>query len=79
MAAVTAAMVKELRERTQSGMSDCKNALVQAEGDMAKAVEILQKMGKTKGEKAAGKVAAEGSVTARVNGHVGVVVEHKSG
>jgi elongation factor Ts len=75
MAAITAAMVKELRERTQSGMSDCKNALVQAEGDMAKAVEILQKMGKTKGEKAAGKVAAEGSVTARVNGHVGVVVE----
>jgi len=75
MAAITAAMVKELRERTQSGMSDCKNALVQAEGDMAKAVEILQKMGKAKGDKAAGKVAAEGSVTARVNGHVGVVVE----
>jgi elongation factor Ts len=44
MAEITAAMVKELRERTQSGMSDCKNALG-AEGDMAKAVEILQKKG----------------------------------
>lgn len=75
MASITAAMVKELRERTQSGMSDCKNALVQAEGDMTLAVEILKKMGKTKNDKAAGKVAAEGCVTARVNGNVGVVVE----
>jgi elongation factor Ts len=75
MAAITAAMVKELRERTQAGMSDCKNSLVEADGDMAKAVEILQKKGITKLSKAAGKVAAEGSVTARVTGHVGVVVE----
>ena len=48
MADITAAMVKELRTRTEAGMSDCKNALVQAEGDMAKAVEVLQKMGKAK-------------------------------
>ena len=75
MADITAAMVKELRARTEAGMSDCKNALVQAEGDMAKAVEVLQKMGKAKGAKAAGKIAAEGSVTARVANHVGVVVE----
>lgn len=75
MAEITAAMVKELRTRTEAGMSDCKNALVQAEGDMAKAVEVLQKMGKAKGAKAAGKIAAEGSVTARVDGNVGVVVE----
>lgn len=75
MADITAAMVKELRTRTEAGMSDCKNALVQAEGDMAKAVEVLQKMGKAKGAKAAGKIAAEGSVTARIAKNVGVVVE----
>ncbi len=48
MAEVTAQMVKELRERTQAGMSDCKNALVEASGDMEKAVEIILKKGLAK-------------------------------
>ena len=44
MANITASMVKELRDRTQAGMSDCKNALVEAEGDMDKGVEIILNM-----------------------------------
>jgi len=77
MADITASMVKELRERTQAGMSDCKNALKESEGDMALAVEILQKKGILKGQKAAGKVAAEGAVRAQLSadGTLGVVVE----
>lgn len=62
MADVTAAMVKELRERTQAPMGDCKKALVEAAGDMNKAVEILQKIAGVKTVKAAGKVAADGAV-----------------
>ncbi len=77
MADITASMVKELRERTQAGMSDCKNALKESEGDMAKAVEILQKKGILKGQKAAGKIAAEGAVRAALSadGTLGVAVE----
>jgi elongation factor Ts len=62
MAEVTAAMVKELRERTQAGMSDCKNALVEAGGDMEKAVEIILKKGIVKAAARAGRVATEGEV-----------------
>jgi elongation factor Ts len=62
MADITASMVKELRERTQAGMSDCKNALVEATGDMEKAVEIILKKGLVKAAKTAGKVASEGEV-----------------
>ena len=72
---ISAKMVKELRERSQAGMSDCKNALKEADGDMAKAVEVLQKKGAIKTAKAAGKIAAEGAVSARVEGHLGVVIE----
>ncbi len=75
MAEITVAMVKELRERTQAGMSDCKNALKEADGDMAKAVEVLQKKGAIKTAKAAGKIAAEGAVSALVDGGAGVVIE----
>lgn len=60
------AQVKELRERTQAGMSDCKSALVEAEGDMDKAVEIILKKGLAKSAKRAGSVAAEGVVATRV-------------
>lgn len=56
--------IKELRERTQAGMGDCKKALVEAEGDMEKAVEVILKKGKAKSAKRAGKVAAEGEVRA---------------
>lgn len=59
---ITAAMVKELRERTGSGMMECKKALVDAAGDMEAAVEILRKSGLAKADKKAGRVAAEGLI-----------------
>ena len=58
--AVTAAMVKELRERTGAGMMDCKNALVEAEGDLEQASELLRKAGQAKADKKASRVAADG-------------------
>src|SRR5579859_944779 len=77
MAEITASMVKELRERTQAGMSDCKNALVEAEGDMEKAVEVILKKGLAKAASRAGRVAAEGEVATWVaaDGKRGVMVE----
>lgn len=67
MAAVTPQAIKELRERTQAGMSDCKGALVEADGDMEKAVEIILKKGLAKSAKRAGAVASEGEVRAEVS------------
>jgi len=58
--------IKELRERTQAGMGDCKKALQEADGDMDKAVEVILKKGKAKSAKRAGKVAAEGEVRAEL-------------
>jgi elongation factor Ts len=66
--AVNAQAIKELRERTQAGMSDCKGALEEAAGDMEKAVEIILKKGLAKSAKKAGNVAAEGEVRAAVSG-----------
>ena len=66
MAQVNMAQVKELRERTQAGLADCRSAMVEAEGDMDKAVEIILKKGLAKSAKRAGKVAAEGIVATRV-------------
>ncbi|MBR0457362.1 MAG: elongation factor Ts [Firmicutes bacterium] len=60
--AVTAQMVKELREMTGSGMMDCKKALVEADGDMDQAIEILKEKGLAKAEKKAGRIAAMGLV-----------------
>jgi len=60
--AVTAAMVKELRELSGAGMSACKNALVEASGDMARAVEVLREKGLAAAAKKAGRIAAEGLV-----------------
>jgi elongation factor Ts len=60
--AITAAQVKELRERTGSGMMECKKALVDAGGDMEAAIETLRKTGLAKADKKAGRVAAEGLV-----------------
>ncbi|MBL7249168.1 translation elongation factor Ts [Alloalcanivorax sp. C16-2] len=62
MAAVTAAMVKELRERTGLGMMECKKALVEADGDIEKAIDDLRKSGQAKAAKKAGRTAAEGAV-----------------
>jgi elongation factor Ts len=66
MSGINAQSIKELRERTSAGMSDCKSALVEAEGDMEKAVEIILKKGIVKSAKRAGAVAAEGEVRASV-------------
>lgn len=66
MSGISAQAIKELRERTQAGMSDCKSALVEAEGDMEKAVEIILKKGLAKSVKKAGAVATEGEVRAAV-------------
>jgi elongation factor Ts len=75
--AVNMQLVKELRDRTQAGLNDCKSALAEAEGDMEKAVEVILKKGLAKSAKRAGAVAAEGVVTARVaaDGRSGVIVE----
>jgi len=77
MAEITAQLVKELRERTQAGMADCKNALVEATGDMEKAVEIILKKGLAKSAKRAGAVATEGEVRAAIapDAKSGVLVE----
>ena len=65
--AVTASMVKELRELSGAGMSACKNALVEANGDMARAVEILREKGLAAAAKKAGRIAAEGLVMSAVS------------
>ena len=77
MAAVTASMVKELRERTSAGMMDCKKALVESDGDMEKAIEWLREKGLSQAAKKASRIAAEGAVAQYVNedGSVGVIVE----
>ena len=77
MANITSQMVKELREMTQAGMMDCKKALVEADGDMDKAVEWLREKGLAAAAKKAGRIAAEGVVASYVSddAKVGVVVE----
>ncbi len=77
MAAVTAAMVKELREMTGAGMMDCKKALASTDGDMEKAVDFLREKGLATAQKKAGRIAAEGIVTTCVvdGGKKAVVVE----
>jgi elongation factor Ts len=60
--AVTAAMVKELRERTGAGMMDCKNVLLETDGDMERSIEVLREKGLAKAAKKAGRVASEGLV-----------------
>ena len=77
MAEVTAAMVKELRERTQAGMMDCKKALVSSNGDMEAAVEYLREKGLAAANKKSGRVAAEGAVESYIHmgGKIGVLVE----
>ncbi len=77
MAEITASAVKSLREKTGAGMVDCKNALVEAGGDEAQAVEILRKKGMATAGKKAGRVTAEGVVGSYIHmgGKVGVLVE----
>ncbi len=77
MANITAALVKELRERTGAGMMDCKKALVECDGDMDKAIDFLREKGLAAAAKKAGRIAAEGMVDAYVcpKCGVGVTVE----
>jgi len=77
MANITSQMVKELREMTQAGMMDCKKALVEANGDMDKAVEWLREKGLAAAAKKAGRIAAEGVVASYItdDSKIGVVVE----
>jgi elongation factor Ts len=77
MAEVTAGAVKSLREKSGAGMVDCKNALVEAGGDEAAAMEILRKKGMATAGKKAGRVTAEGVVGSYIHmgGKVGVLVE----
>ncbi len=75
MAAITASMVAELRGKTDAPMMECKRALTEAEGDMAKAEELLRVKLGSKAGKAAGRVTAEGVVTSYMNGTVGALLE----
>ena len=75
MAEFTAKDVMKLREQTGAGMMDCKRALVDADGDMEKAADLLRERGIAKAAKRASKIAAEGVVYALVEGKVGVLVE----
>ena len=76
--AITAAMVKELREMTGAGMMDCKKALAETDGDMDAAVEVLRKSGAAKAEKKASRIAAEGITRTAANDNTAVVVEVNS-
>ncbi|MBE6014553.1 MAG: elongation factor Ts [Lachnospiraceae bacterium] len=76
--AITASMVKELREMTGAGMMDCKKALTETDGDMDAAVEVLRKSGAAKAEKKASRIAAEGITRVAVDGNKAVVVEVNS-
>ncbi|MDO4317020.1 MAG: translation elongation factor Ts [Lachnospiraceae bacterium] len=76
--AITASMVKELREMTGAGMMDCKKALNETNGDMDAAVEFLRKNGQAKAEKKAGRIAAEGLCRVAVDGNAAAVVEVNS-
>ena len=76
---VSAAQVKELREKTGSGMLDCKNALVETNGDIDKAIDLLREKGLAKAANKSGRIAAEGLVDAYIHGgRIGVLIEVNS-
>jgi elongation factor Ts len=77
-AAISAQMVKELREQTGAGMMDCKGALAETGGDMEAAIDWLRKKGLSKAAKKAGRVAAEGLIGVMLGGTKGVLVEVNS-
>ncbi len=78
MAEITAALVKELREKTGAGMMDCKKALTETGGNLEEAVDLLRKKGITAAERKAGRVAAEGLVGVVTEGTHGALVEVNS-
>jgi len=80
VAEVTSAMIKELRDKTQAGMVDCKKALVETDGDMEKAIDFLRKKGLASAAKKMGTETTEGIIASYIhsNGKIGVIVELKS-
>ncbi|MEK7991277.1 MAG: translation elongation factor Ts [Thiotrichaceae bacterium] len=76
--AITAALVKELRERTGAGMMECKKALVETNGDVDAAIEAMRKAGQAKAEKKAGRVAAEGLIVVQADGNKAAMLEINS-
>jgi elongation factor Ts len=72
---ITAAQVKELRQRTAAGMMDCKKALQEANGDMELAIENMRKSGQAKAAKKAGNIAAEGTILIKTEGGLAALVE----
>src|ERR671938_1172758 len=78
MANISAAMVKELRDKTGAGMMDCKAALSETGGDVEAAVDWLRKKGLSKAAKKAGRVAAEGLIAVESAGHTATIVEVNS-
>ena len=78
MTAITASLVKELRDKTGAGMMDCKKALTESDGDMEAAIDWLRKKGLSKAAKKADRVAAEGLVGVKSDGKTGAVVEINS-
>jgi elongation factor Ts len=75
---ISASMVKELRERTGAGMMECKKALVETNGDLEAAAELLRKSGQAKADKKAGRVAADGRIVIKADGGKAVIVEVNS-
>ncbi|PIJ49873.1 translation elongation factor Ts [Erwinia sp. OLTSP20] len=75
MAEITAALVKELRERTGAGMMDCKKALGEANGDIELAIDNMRKSGQAKAAKKSGNVAADGVIKTKIDGNYGVILE----
>lgn len=73
--AITAALVKELRDRTGAGMMDCKNALVETDGNIELAIENMRKSGAAKAAKKAGNIAAEGTIIIKESGGVAALLE----
>ena len=71
-------MVKDLRERTGAGMMECKKALVETNGDMEAAIELLRKSGQAKADKKAGRIAADGRIAVAANGGKAAIVEVNS-
>lgn len=76
--AITAQMVKELREKTGAGMMDCKKALQETEGDMEKAIDFLREKGIAKAAKKGDRIAAEGLTSVKVDGNEAVILEVNS-
>jgi elongation factor Ts len=77
MAEITSQLIKDLRERTGAGMSDCKKALVECQADLEKAMEFLRKKGLAAAAKKSGRIATEGQVASYIhsNGRIGVLLE----